>query len=63
MDHETESAPINEVLHCTLVCFVKRAYLCEVIMIVFLQNRKYLGRSVHSHHIAIHPEIRKGIPG
>ena len=32
-------------------------------MIMLLQNRKYLGCSVHTHHIAIHPEIHKGIPG
>jgi hypothetical protein len=32
-------------------------------MIMLLQNRKYLGFSVHIHHIAIHPEIHKGFPG
>jgi hypothetical protein len=30
---------------------------------MLLQNRKYLGFSVHIHHIAIHPEIHKGFPG
>lgn len=32
-------------------------------MNLLLQDCEYLGCTVHIHHIAIHPEIHKGIPG
>uniref|UniRef100_A0A0A9DCR5 Calcium-binding EF hand family protein n=1 Tax=Arundo donax TaxID=35708 RepID=A0A0A9DCR5_ARUDO len=36
--------------------------LCEVIAILLLQNCEYLGCTIHTHQIAIDPEINEGLP-
>ena len=37
-------------------------YLCEVVVILLLQNCEHLGCTIHTHQIVIHPEINEGIP-
>ena len=58
-----ERVHCSSLLLCNVCFFGQESHLREVIAILLLQNRKYLGCTVHTHQIAIHPKINEGLPG
>jgi hypothetical protein len=49
-----------ELFYC--IGFGRKRYLSEVTVILLLQNFEYLGCTIRTHQIAIHPEISEGLP-